>query len=101
MGHVVKMTPKTSTGDKSVKKNVAPATSYKILSDKFPSLDEKEAVNFQDEEFMSPQGGPPKKDDDDDEKKKKPTEKLLEDDNLIQKTFAKAMNTAVKIKGQI
>ena len=49
---------------------------------------------------MAPQGGPPKKDDDDDEKEK-PTEKLLEDDNLIQKTFAKAMNTAIKMKGQI
>jgi hypothetical protein len=51
---------------------------------------------------MMPKGKPPKKDDDDeDEDDKSLGEKLIQDDNLIQKTFAKAMNTAIKIKGQI
>ena len=48
-----------------------------------------------------PKGMPPKKDDDEDEEEEVKGEELIQDDNLIQKTFAKAMNTAIKIKGQI
>lgn len=101
MGSQVQEMSKTSKKDNSQNEN----TSFKIISDKFSKNDEKDAVNFQDTEMKSVSSGgggkPPKKDDNDDDEKKKNPENLLQDDNLIQKTFASALNTAIKIKGQI
>lgn len=46
-------------------------------------------------------GKPPKKDDEDSDSDKDPKSSLLMDDNLIYKTFSKAIQFGGKIKGQM
>ena len=56
--------------------------------------------NFQDEKFNKmPKGKPPKKDDEDSDSDSK--ESLLSDNNLLMKTFSKALNLGAKIKGAV